>query len=104
MEGRCKELQLSHEQRISLVEASARSAHHRIDEVQKNQEVLMEMNKNIAVIAEKHTELNKKLSKVVEDVEELKEKPGRYWEQLTSTIITVLVSGFMGAMINAYLK
>lgn len=56
------------------------------------------------MIAEKHTELNKKLSKVVEDVEELKEKPGRYWEQLTSTIITVLVSGFMGAMINAYLK
>jgi DNA repair exonuclease SbcCD ATPase subunit len=104
MEEGCKELQLSHEQRISLVEASARSAHHRIDEVQKNQEILIEMNKNIGIIAEKNSELNKKLDKVEEDVEELKEKPGKHWEQLTSNIITVLVSGFMGAMINAYLK
>lgn len=100
----CKEFQFDHEKRIAAVEASAKSAHHRIDEVVESNKVLMEISGNIKILAEQNKTQNEKIDKIEGDVSELKGKPGQYWDKAIGTIITVVVGGVAGAGLTLILK
>ena len=101
MEKNCGPLQLDHEKRISSLETSIKGAFSRMNHIEENQKILTDMNANIKVIAERYTELNKKFDKVETDLEELKGKPGKRYEQLVSLIMTVIISGVLGAFIKS---
>ena len=100
----CNELQLKHEKRITALEESTKSAHYRLDELQRNQKILSEMNANIKVLAEQNRTQNSKINKIEKDVSGLKDKPGQYWEKGVTTAVVVLVSGIMGAGLALILK
>lgn len=100
----CNERQLEHEKRITALEASAKSAHYRLDELQRNQKILSEMNANIKVLAEQNKTQNSKIDKIEKDVSGLKDKPGQYWEKGVITAVAVVVSGVVGAGLALILK
>lgn len=91
-------------ERITAVEESIKSAHHRIDEVQENQKVLLEMNANIKLLTEQFKTQSKELTEVKSDVKELKEKPVKRWDSIVATIITVITSALSGAVLALILK
>jgi hypothetical protein len=104
MAEHCNELQINHASRLAAVEASARSAHHRIDEVYENQKILMEMNGNIKILAEQNKNQNQKIDKIEKDVSSLKDKPAKKWESLTDSIMISLASGIVGMVITLLMK
>lgn len=87
-------------ERLVAVEASVKSAHHRIDEVQESQKILMEMNTNIRLLVEQNKVQDQKLENVEKDVKELKEKPNKRWETVVAAVITALCSGIAGAALT----
>ncbi len=95
---------MDHEKRIAAVEGSAKSAHHRIDELVENNKVLMEISGNIKTLTEQNKSQNEKIDKIEVDVSELKGKPGQYWNKVINTAIVVVVSGVMGAGLTLILK
>ncbi len=94
---------LEHEKRITLLESSLKSMHKRVDSLQKSQEILVEMNGNIKVLAEQNKTQNQKIDKIENDISSLKEIPGQRWEKIINTIITVLISGSIGAWLSLHL-
>ena len=107
----CNEIQLNHEKRLAEVEQSTKSAHHRIDEIQENTKILIEMNGNIRVLAEEtktltkqNEEQNKKIDKIEGEVSTLKNKPGQYWEKMVSGIIVAIASSFVTACVALLMK
>jgi chromosome segregation ATPase len=101
-------------ERVRAVEESVKSAHHRIDEVQENQKILMDMNASIKALTEQSKsqkedmqefkkDIKGDIDEVKTDVKDLKEKPVKKWDALTNSLITVLVSGVVGAIIGALL-
>jgi predicted RNase H-like nuclease (RuvC/YqgF family) len=119
---------MEHEQRADCAKqiqealSYGKSAHHRIDDLEKDNKILHEMNKNIAVLAANYENQGKKIeciesdlkdiknrpvpdvSGIVSDVKELKEKPAKRWDTVTTVIITAIISGTIGVIIGAVVK
>ncbi len=101
--------------RIRGVEESVKSAHHRIDEVQENQKLLMEMNSSIKALAEQSKgqkedmqefkkDIKEDINEVKNDVKDLKEKPAKRWDLIMTVIITAIVSGLVSLGLAQLIK
>ncbi len=95
---------MDHEKRIAAVEGSAKSAHHRIDDLSRSYEILIEISGTLKALIEQNKNQNEKIEKIEQDVSDLKGKPGKYWEKATGTAITVIVSGIVGAVLTLVIK
>lgn len=95
---------MDHEKRISALESSFKSAHHRIDDLSKNYELLMEITGTLKTLIEQNKNQNQKIDKIEKDVSGLKSKPERYLEKAVGVIITVVVGGAAGAVLTLILK
>jgi len=111
IKAECQTLHLTYEKRLSAVESSIRSAHHRIDEIQENNKILMEMNGNIKILAEQNKGLNEKIGKVEKnldnvqgDVSTLKEKPGKRYDEIVGALIVALTGATVGSIFTYLLK
>jgi predicted ribosome quality control (RQC) complex YloA/Tae2 family protein len=91
-------------ERLVTVEQSAKSAHHRIDKLEENQEILLEMNGNIRVLTEQTKKQNEELGEVKKDVKDLKEKPAKRWDLIITVIITASVTGIISFILAQVLK
>lgn len=102
-------------ERLVAVEQSTKSAHHRIDAIEQNQKILMDMNASIKALTEQaqsqkedlqefKKDIKEDIDEVKNDVKELKEKPAKRWDLITTTIITALASGIIGFILSQLLK
>ncbi len=102
-------------ERIRAVEESAKSAHKRINKLEENQAILMDMNASIKALAEQaqrqkeemhefKKDIKEDIDEVKNDVKELKEKPAKRWDLIVTAIITAIVSGLIGFVISQFLK
>lgn len=91
-------------ERIRAVEESVKSAHHRIEDVQENQKILMDMNANIKLLAERYQVQTDRIGTIEVDVKELKDKPSKSWEMVINTIIVTFVGGAAGAILTLIIK
>ena len=91
-------------ERIRATEERSKSNTHRIDRCEENQEILMEMNKNIGILAEQYKTQSEKLTRLEKDVNDLKHVPVKRWESIVTTIITVFVSGLAGVLLAQIIK
>ncbi|MGD9678443.1 MAG: hypothetical protein AB7V16_08880 [Vulcanibacillus sp.] len=106
-----------HSQLVRDVEAntqSTKSAHHRIDDlknrvdkIEKNQELLHEMNTNIKLIAEQNKVQNEKMDNLSIEVKEqgkeiksIKEKPAEDWGKIKTAVITCVLTTIAIAIIS----
>ena len=111
IKAECQNIQLTHEKRITSLEVSIKSANNRINEIQENNKILMEMNGNIKILAEQNKGLNEKFGKleknldnVQEDVSALKEKPGKRYDELVGALIVALTGATIGSVFTFLLK
>ena len=95
---------MDHEKRISSLESSYKSAHYRIDELAKNNEILIEISGNLKTLTEQNKNQNEKIDRIETDVSGLKSKPGQYFEKAVSVLITVFVAGVAGAILALIIK
>lgn len=95
---------MDHEKRISATESSLKSAHHRLDELAKSNELLMKITGTLETLIEQNKNQNHKIDKIEKDVSGLKSKPERYLEKAVGVLITVFVGGVAGAILTLVLK
>lgn len=103
-----------HARQIAEVQQSTKSAHHRIedlknrvDKVEKNQELLHEMNTNIKLIAEQNKTQNEKMDNLSVEVKEqgkeiksIKEKPAEEWNKTKTTVKTIVLTTVIVAILS----
>ena len=99
-EGEIKEIW----ERLTKGEASIKSAHHRIDEVEEKQGNLAELVSTVKVLADREARVEDDVTVIKSDVKELKEKPSKRYETIVTAIITALCSGLAGYLLNALIK
>lgn len=83
-------------------DARCRSNTHRIDELAKNQEALVELTTSVRVLATKQATVETTLSEIKTGLQTLKDKPGKRWEAIVDKTIW-LVAGALIAFVLAQL-
>lgn len=88
----------------TLIETESRSKSntHRIDKMEENQKILLEMSSNIKVIAEQNKAQNEKINCIESDVKELKETPKKRYDLIITTIITVIITAVLTSLVGTY--
>lgn len=81
---------------LAAVEQRAKSNSHRLDALEKQTQAVSELATSVAVMAEKVEITGDKVDGLCTDVQELKAKPGKRWEQIVTTALTVIVSAVIG--------
>ena len=89
-------MDLTHEQRLTEVEARSKSNSHRIDDLEKRQDNLDELVSTVKVLAVREENVETNVKEIKSDVKSLTEKPAKRWESIISTIITTLVAAILG--------
>ena len=91
-------------ERLTAGEASIKSAHHRIDELQEMHKTIKDLAVATAQIATETKKLREDYNKADEEIQELKEKPTKRYETVVTTIITALCSGIVGYALSLMLN
>ena len=83
-------------ERLSSGESSIKSAHHRIDDVEKKQDNLAELVSSVKVVADRQARVEDDVVEIKSDVKELKEKPTKRYETVVTALLTGLGTGIVG--------
>lgn len=76
-------------------DARCRSNTHRIDELAKNQEALVELTTSVRVLATKQATIETSLSEIKTVLQTLKDKPGKRWEAIVDKGIWAVLGGLL---------
>lgn len=99
-EGEIKEIW----ERLTAGEASIKSAHHRIDDVEEKQDNLAELVSTVKVLADREARVEDDVTVIKTDVKELKEKPTKRYETFVTALLTGLGAGIVGYMLALILN
>ena len=86
-------------ERLSSGESSIKSAHHRIDDVEKKQDDLAELVSSVKVLADREARVEEDVVEIKTDVKELKEKPTKRYETVVTALLTGLGTGIVGYLL-----
>lgn len=89
-------MDLDHERRLTEVENRAKSNSHRIDEVEKRQDILDELVGTVKVLAVRERQVEADVKEIKGDVKSLTSKPAQRWEMLITQVITLLAAAVIG--------
>ena len=98
-----KELCIGHAQRLSAVEASARSAHKRLDELISLNDSVKNLAVSTATMAEQLKTLTESSAKMDEKLSALELKPAKRWETVAMQIVQLLIAGVVGFLLSQFL-
>ena len=76
-------------ERIAVAEQSGKSAHKRIDNIER-------LTEGIYTLANETKELREDVNRLQNDVDSIKAKPAKYWEMMATTMVTAIVSSGVG--------
>lgn len=76
-------------------DARCRSNTHRIDELAKNQEALVELTTSVRVLATKQATIETSLSEIKTGLQTLNDKPGKRWEAIVDKGIWAVLGGLL---------
>ena len=82
-------------ERLSAGESSIKSAHHRIDDVEKKQDDLADLVSSVKVLADREARVEEDVVEIKSDVKELKEKPTKRLDGIVDKIIFTIVGGLV---------
>lgn len=83
------------EQRITKVEESTKSAHHRIDALEGGQKEIRDLALSVNTLAMSVKSLCEDMTGVSGRVQELESKPSKRWEQLIYVLVAAAVGYFI---------
>lgn len=91
-------------ERLTNGEASIKSAHHRIDNLQEVSKNIKELAVSIAQIAVETKALREDHEKSIGRIEVLEDKPLKRWDTVATAFLTAIGSGVAGYLIATLLK
>lgn len=86
-------------ERLSSGESSIKSAHHRIDDVERKQDDLADLVSSVKVVADRQARVEDDVVEIKTDVKELKEKPNKRYETFVTALLTGLATGIVGYLL-----
>ena len=89
---------------VKLQETTDRSTRNegRIKKLESESAVLHQLATSVAVMAEQLKTMNTSVSTLTNEVEELKDKPGKRWESVVSTVIVGLATALLGFLLAKF--
>lgn len=90
-------------ERLTRGEQSIKSAHHRIDSLEKLAESVNNLAISTSKIADETKKLREDYAKADERIEELEEKPMKRYETVVTAILTAICGGVVGYLISLIL-
>lgn len=80
-------------ERLTVVEQSTKSAHHRLDSLDK-------LTESVHILAVETKAMREDVSDITSRVEEIEKKPTKRYETVVTAIITAIVGGLIGYFIK----
>lgn len=80
-------------ERLTAVEQSAKSAHHRLDSLDK-------LTESVHILAVETKAMREDVSDITSRVDEIEKKPNKRYETVVTAIITALVGGLIGYFVK----
>ena len=94
---------IGHEQRISAVEESSKSAHKRLDELISLNDSVKNLAISTAKMAEQLKTLTDNSAKLDQKISDLELKPGKRWETVAMQIVQLVIAGVVGFLLSQLL-
>lgn len=90
-------MDLEHEQRLTDVEARARSNTRRIEDIEKKQSTLERLTTSVALLAEREERVESDVKDIKNSVDTLIEKPGKRWDSTVDKVVWMILAALIGA-------
>lgn len=94
------EIELEH--RLTAVEDRSKANQYRLEELGKRQDNLDELVGTVKALAVREENVEADVKEIKSDVKCLASKPGKRWEKVVETIITVAVGAIVGFIIAKF--
>ena len=94
---------IGHEQRISAVETSVKSAHKRLDELISLNDSVKNLAISTAKMAEQMKTLTDNSAKLDQKISDLELRPAKRWDAVVGQIIQLLTAGVIGYLLSQLL-
>lgn len=91
-------MEIECEQRITKVEESTKSAHHRLDALESGQKEIRDLALSVNTLAMSVKQLCEDMTKVTERVNLIESMPGKRWEKLIWVVIAAAVGIAVGKL------
>ena len=88
-------MDLEHEQRLTKVEARSKANEHRLDEVERRQNLLDELVGTVRVLVLRLETVEANVTEIRRDVKELTGKPGRRWDAIVEKALLTVVGAIL---------
>lgn len=83
---------------------SAKSAHHRINELEEEVKDIRSLTAAMARVDEKVDGLDSDVKEIKSDVKAITDRPGRWWNKLIAAVIGAIGAGIAAAILAQILK
>ena len=83
-------------ERLVAVEKRSKSNSHRLDALEKQNEIINRLATSMEVMALEQKNMGGQLTEVVEDVKELKAEPARKWRFVVEKALYIIISAVLG--------
>lgn len=83
---------------------SARSAHKRLDTLEKEVSDIHELTASMKVMNEKVDDLTGDMNEIKTDLKKFRQRPAQLWDKLVAAMIGAAGSGLVGALLTLILK
>ena len=90
-------MDLEHEQRLTDVEARAKSNTRRIEDIEKKQSTLERLTTSVALLAEREERVESDVKDIKNSVDTLIEKPGKRWDSTVDKVVWMILAALIGA-------
>jgi len=96
--------ELEIENRLTTVEQSVKSAHHRIDTIEATQKEIRDLTLSVNTLAGSVKSLCEDVADVTNRVKCIEAQPAKRWDQLIGYILAALASGAIGFLLKAVVQ
>jgi len=93
-------MDLDHERRLTEVEAKAGRNEGRIKKLEGEHEILHELAKSIAVMAEKQNTMGESVERLEHKVDDLESKPAKRWDNLVEKVLCTAAGAFVAWVLS----
>lgn len=90
-------MDLEHEQRLTDVEARAKSNTRRIEDIEKKQSTLERLTTSVALLAEREERVESDVKDIKDSVTTLIEKPAKRWDSTVDKVVWMILAALVGA-------
>lgn len=93
-------MEITNEHRLTVVEDRSLRNEGRIKKLENEHEVLHDMAKSLAVMAEKQSSMGESVDRLEHKVDTLESKPGKRWEGLMDKILFAVAGAFIAWVVS----